>query len=328
MDESQFRQLLDKYLQGKCSPEESELLHRFYDSFQEKQEDTLDLSFAGKKMNEGIWRKIAEKERQHFRLKKQKSARSYQLLKIAASLLLILGVGLGVYFTNTDVITPEIAWIEKTTQKGQRATVTLADGTKVYLNARSKISFPEHFSGKKREVILEGEAFFEVARNVKKPFIIQSEDITTTVLGTSFNIRSFEDEPQVVSVATGKVKVNIMNSQGQPEEVVLTPNQQAFYDGKLHKKEIDINKFIAWKHKIIRFDDVSLAEAVSTLENWFGVSIQLKGENIKDCKISGQYINENLVNILESIEHILGIQYEFIGGRNLIIEGKGCNIQN
>ena len=327
MNESQFRQLLDKYLQGKCTPEEAQLLHRFYASFPEAHPDTSDIALSEKKIYEGIRQRIAEKERQQYSAKKLKAAQSYRLVKIAASVLMIIGIGLGGYFANRDAPVPEIAWMEKSTRKGQRASITLMDGTKVYLNANSKISFPEQFSHNKREVILEGEAFFEVARNVTQPFTVQSGELTTTVLGTSFNIRAFAGEPLAVSVATGKVKVNASDKRGHSEEVFLTPNQQAFYDGQLSKKDIDIHQFIAWKDKIIRFDDVSLAEAALVLENWFGVSIQIEGENIKHCKINGQYIDENLINIMESFKHILGIEYQFSSGRNLIIEGKGCNTQ-
>ncbi len=324
MNESRLQQLLDKYLQGQCTAEETKLLHRFYESFPEEQPDMFDMWLSEKKIYKGIRQKIAEKERQQYRQHKLKSAKSYKLLKIAASILIIIGIGFGSYLAYTVAPVPAIAWMEKTTRKGQRATITLMDGTKVYLNANSKISFPEQFSADKREVILEGEAFFEVARNVESPFTIQSGDLTTTVLGTSFNIRSFAGEPRVVSVATGKVKVNVHNMAG-PSEVFLTPNQQAFYNGQLSKKEIDINQYIAWKDKIIRFDEVTLAEAAVVLENWFNVSIQIKGENISQCKINGQYINENLTNILESFRHILGIQYQINDGQNLIIEGKGCN---
>jgi ferric-dicitrate binding protein FerR (iron transport regulator) len=327
MNESQLRQLLDKYLQGKCSPEETKLLHQFYDSFPEEPSDTVHMWLSENKIHEGIRQRIAEKERQQYSVKKLKAAQSFRLLKIAASILIIIGVGLGSYFTNLDVPVAEIAWVEKATQKGQRATITLMDGTIVYLNANSKISFPEQFSVEKREVILEGEAFFEVTRNVKRPFTIQSGELTTTVLGTSFNIRSFAGEPQAVSVATGKVKVSARDKTGYSEEIFLTPNQQAYYDGQLCKNDIDIRRTIAWKDKIIHFDDVTLAEAALELENWFGVSIRIEGENIKKCKINAQYIDENLTNILESFKHILGINYQFSDGRNLLIEGEGCNTQ-
>lgn len=328
MNDSQLRQLLDKYLQGKCSPEEANLLHQFYDSFPDEPSDTVHMWLSEKKIHEGIRQRIAEKERQQYNVKKLKAAQSYRLLKIAASILFIIGVGLGSYFTDIEAPAAEIAWIEKATHKGQRATITLMDGTIVYLNANSKIIFPEKFSAKKREVILEGEAFFDVARNAKRPFTIRSGEVTTTVLGTSFNIRSFKGEPQVVSVATGKVKVKASDMTGHSEEIFLTPNQQAFYDGQLCRNDIDIRKFIAWKDKIIHFEDVTLDEAALELENWFGVTIHIEGENIRKCKISGQYIDEGLTNIMESFRHILGIKYHFTEGRNLIIEGEGCNTQN
>jgi transmembrane sensor len=328
MNEPQLRQLLDKYLQGKCSPEETKLLHQFYDSFPEEPSATVHIWLSENKIHEGIRQKIAEKERQQYNLKKLKTARTNRLLKIAASVLIIIGIGLGGYLTKRDAPVAKIAWMEKATQKGQRATITLMDGTKVYLNANSKISFPEQFSADKREVRLEGEAFFEVARNVKRPFTIQSGDLITTVLGTSFNIRSFANEPQAVSVATGKVKVKAPDRAGHTEEIFLTPNQQALYDGQLCGNDIDIRRAIAWKDKIIQFDDVSLAEAGLVLENWFGITIQIEGEKIKQCKFSGQYIDEDLVNIMESFRHILGIKYHFSGARNLIIEGEGCNTLN
>ncbi len=189
MNESQFRQLLDKYLQGKCSPEETNLLHQFYDSFPEAPADTVQMWLSEKRIGEGIRQKIAEKERQQYNLKKLKTTRTHRLLRIAASVIIIIGIGLGGYLTKMDAPVAKIAWMEKATEKGQRATITLMDGTKVYLNANSKVSFPERFSADKREVKLEGEAFFEVARNVERPFIIQSGDLTTTVLGTYLNIR-------------------------------------------------------------------------------------------------------------------------------------------
>ncbi len=326
MNEQQFRQLLDKYLQGQCNPDETALLHQFYDSFQKgaQQPDSFEMWLRQEKMRSRIRANITQQERRQYQTRQLIANRRRKLVRMAAIVLLLIGLGVGGYWSYEPLPLPEMARMERTTQKGQKATIVLMDGTKVYLNADSKLSFPEKFATDQREVLLEGEAFFEVARNVQRPFIVRSGDLTTTVLGTSFNIKAFAGEPSQVTVATGRVKVNSHNQEGMAEEVFLLPHQQAYFDGHLHKRAVDINQFIAWKDKIIRFDEMSLAEAALMLERWFDVSIVIEDQQAKNCKISGQYINENLINIMESFQYILGIQYRIEDNRQLIIEGKGC----
>lgn len=332
MNESQFQDLLDRYLQGKCTREEINLLHQFYDSFQEEAlkdgRDAFDVWLQKGKIHRNIKGKIEQKDRQQYEEQQLKASKFRLLLKIAASVLIAFSLGIGSYIAYVNQPAPEIVWMEKSTQKGQQATIILTDGTKVFLNADSKLSFPEHFHTEKREVVLEGEAFFDVVKNSKRPFIIKSGNLITTVLGTSFNIKAFEGDPLEVTVATGRVKVNAQKEGGIPEEIYLNPYQQAYYDGKLSKREVDINQFIAWKEKIIHFDEVTLAEAVIVLERWFNVSIVIENETVGQCKFSGKYINDNLTNIMESLEHILGIRYRFEDGQKLIIEGKGCKSKN
>lgn len=329
MNEHQFRHLLDEYLQGKCAPEEVVLLHQFYDSFQkealEDEPDVLDMWLWEEKTHRNIEQRIAHQERQQYEEQRLKAAKSRTLLQTVASMLVVISLGIGSYVSYINMPAPAIVWMEKSTRKGQKATIRLTDGTKVYLNADSKISFPEHFDPDKREVILEGEAFFDVARDVKRPFTIKSGDLTTTVLGTSFNIKAFKEEPLHVTVVTGKVKVNAHDRDGTSKEVFLNPYQQAFYDGQLSKKEVDVDQYIAWREKVILFDEVSLQKAAIVLERWFNVSINIENEDTRQCKISGKYINENLINIMESFEHILDIEYQIEGQRKITIEGKGCN---
>ena len=328
MNERQFRQLLSKYAQGNTTPEEVDLLHQFYDSFQEEsllEPSTFDRWREEKRIHLNIIRDSEQKERQRLEARRQTISRSRAALRIAASVLLVIGLGVGGYVTYQNQPAPEIAWTHKITRKGQKATITLTDGTKVYLNVDSKLSFPEHFAADQRAVTLEGEAFFEVTRDPKRPFTITSGDLTTTVLGTSFNIKAFAGEAQQVTVATGQVKVRSARPGGAPQEVVLNPYQQAFYDGQLSKQPVDIRPLVAWREKVLRFDEVSLAEAAVVLERWFDVSIVLEDERIHACTINGTYVNETLPNILESFEHVLTITYRTEGERRIIITGKGCN---
>ena len=333
MDESRFTHLLDKYLQGKCTPEEVSLLHRFYDSFQEEEAleddpDAFDRWLRKEKIHKNIARAIAQKDRQRYEELRRKDLRNRLTWKMAASALLIIGMGWGSYRLYEDMSAPKIAWIEKSTRKGQKATIKLTDGTTVYLNVDSKLSFPKHFTQDKREVVLEGEAFFEVAKNAKRPFIVKSGDLTTTVLGTSFNIKAFEAEPLQVTVASGKVKVRANSRNSASSEVYLDSHQQVFYNGYLTKQEVDIGPLIAWKEKVLHFEEASLEEVVVVLERWFNVSITIENEQLRHCKISGKYSDEKLMNIMESLEHILGIEYRMQDERKLIINGEKCSSQN
>nr|WKN36070.1 FecR domain-containing protein [Tunicatimonas sp. TK19036] len=331
MNKNQFLHLLDKYMKGESTAEESDLLFRFYDSFQEDasmgQMDAFDAYLKQEQIHRRIRQHVAETDRKEYQVKRQKTARFYSMLKIAAVIVLLLSVGLGSYIAYENTPEPEIAWIEKTTRKGQKATITLMDGSKVYLNVDSKLSFPEQFSPDKREVILEGEAFFEVAKNAKRPFTIKSGDLTTTVLGTSFNIKAFEEEPVSVTVATGKVKVQAMGQDSIAQEVFLLPDQQALYDGHLSQKDVDIKPFISWREKVLHFDETSLEEVVAVLERWFNVSIVIENDQLRDCEISAQYIDENLLNVMKSLEHVLGVEYRIEGENKVFISGQKCTSQ-
>ncbi len=332
MNENQFRYLLDKYLQERCTTEEEKLLHEFYDSFQMDNQgaglDVPDMWLSEAKISRHIGHHITLDERKRYEEQRRKAARNRLLLKAVASVLLVVSLGIGSYIAYRDMPVLEVAWIEKATLKGQKASITLTDGTRVYLNVDSKLSFPEHFAADKREVVLEGEAFFEVTRNPRRPFVIKSGDLTTMVLGTSFNVKAFEGEPQQVTVVTGKVKVkaDAREGNGKPDEVLLAPYQQAFYDGQLSKKDTDVEQYIAWREKVLQFDEVSLEDAAVILERWFDVSIDIKNAKTRHCKISGKYINESLINIMESFKHILGVKYQVAGDRDIIISGEGCHI--
>lgn len=232
-----------------------------------------------------------------------------------------------IYFVNRpeDI---EISWMEKKTLAGQKATITLMDGTTVLLNSDSKLVYPRQF-GDSREVVLEGEAFFMVARDEHKPFSIKSGGLTTTVLGTSFNVKAFQDEDIEVTVATGKVKVSQDGTlpDAQSQELVLTPNQQAVYDisGKhLAKGEVDADRYLAWREGIIRLDNIRFEEAAKLLERWYGVNIILENKRIGNCVIiGGEFQNQSLHKVLRTVELTLDITYEFTED-GVIIRGDGC----
>ena len=319
MNEPQFRHLLDKYRRGECTPDEVGLLHRFYDSFQENEASASADGFE----RERVRRHIQQRIRRRSRTRGRSVTRRWR--RAAASVLLLLGLGIGGYLAYTYLPTREVAWKARTTQKGQRATLTLTDGTRIHLNADSRLSFPERFAADRRTVVLEGEAFFEVAHQPQRPFVITSGELTTTVLGTSFNVRAFAGETSQVTVATGQVNVRSADRSGNTQEVTLNPYEQASYDGQLSTREVDVRPFVDWQEKVLRFREVSLTEAVIALERWYNVSIRIEDERIRACTISGAYINERLTNVLESFEHILNIKYRITEDQEVVLTGTGCS---
>jgi len=325
MNDARFKRLIDKYLQGKCSVEEIAMLHEFYESFQkdsgEEIPDTFEMWLRKERIYQSIKQNIKEEEREAYdRLRKSRRFLPKTWMRFAASFTLIVIISLASYQAYQSLPSEEIVYLERATHKGQTATITLMDGTKVHLNADSKITFPESFGTQSRDIRLEGEAFFEVVRDVHRPFTISSGKLTTTVLGTSFNIKSFEGEPMHVTVASGKVQVE----EGQ-QTVLLLPNQQAYYDTHLQLREVDSQLYTSWINKTLRFEDHTLQEAAQVLERWYDVEIEFKDEQLKDITFSAKYIDERLINILESLKHILSIEYE-IKDEKLILIKQNTNL--
>ena len=192
MRREEFDDILNRYLQGKSTGDEARLLDDFFNSYRKSAkrsrkglEDDESLKLE---LFHNIRKKIDEKEVSAPRRKVYP-----QWLKMAASLVLMIGVGFFAYRVYKEMAQGRaVIQITKTTLRGQKSNITLADGTNVRLNSESTLIFPEKFDKDSREVKLIGEAFFQVTEDPSKPFIITSGDLRTRVLGTSFNISAFK----------------------------------------------------------------------------------------------------------------------------------------
>ncbi len=186
---------------------------------------------------------------------------------------------------------------------GGEYSLVLSDGTRVYLNSMSKLVFPVRFFGNKREVTLEGEAFFEVAANKSKPFIVNIKGLQVEVLGTSFNIKSYyNDNQSYTTLVEGKVKLNSGNLFS--DQIVLEPNQQAVYDNSsatVDIQAVDANQIIQWTKGRYSFTDQSLYEIMKTLSRWYRFTYTFEDESLKSIKFEGG------LNKYESINPILDI---------------------
>lgn len=228
------------------------------------------------------------------------------ITRIAAMLVLLAGLGIGAYkiFINPKSVTPVQAnLIQKQNAKGVKSTIELVDGSKIWLNADSKVQYPALFNGNTREVYLNGEAFFDIAKNPAKPFIIHLSNGTVRVLGTSFNIKAYDNEPVVeTSVSTGKVAfIPRLKNNRKADTVFLTPNNKVVY--RLDEEKIITAATVssedkAWTEGKMIFRSMLFDEIAVELERNFGKKVVFKSEEARDYRLTGSFQNNTLVEIL------------------------------
>ena len=194
------------------------------------------------------------------------------------------------------------------TQMGQKKSINLPDGTSVKMNSGSMLTYRMPFEDETRSVSLSGEAFFDVKHNEKKPFIIKTAGLQTKVLGTSFNIRGYADDPFVsVTVLTGSVQLRAPGLKN-----VLEPNEMGIYDGssnQIKQVPIEAGKTVGWTRGVLSFEEESLLNVFKELERWYGVEIEIKEGIRLEGRYSGQYENTSLDHVLKGISYTSHFNY-------------------
>ena len=170
--------------------------------------------------------------------------------------------------------------------RGGEFCLTLSDGTRVWLNSETSIQYPVVFGTKERRVFIQGEAYFEVAKDAKKPFTVQFMSSSVTVLGTSFNIRAYPEEKQSqTTLADGSERINSPGS-----SMLLKPGEQAevkALSGEMVKKEVDVKTFTSWKNGRFVFEQEPLENIMRTLERWYDIRVIFRDEGAKRISLSG-----------------------------------------
>ncbi|MDN5210399.1 FecR domain-containing protein [Fulvivirgaceae bacterium BMA12] len=331
INKKHFEKLLKKYEAGLCNKNEMQVLMEFYQTYQKNQnwqKELGDQEVLESELLHKINARIAKSENVTTTYHQKSILR--HILRVAAVIVIALIASFAVYqyASVPDNENDRVVMTEKVTQKGQKSTIILSDGTQIRLNSDSKLIYPERFSNQEREVLLEGEAFFDVTKDEKRPFIIKSAGLTTKVLGTSFNVKAFPQEISQVTVASGKVQVTSGNSQSSINSHLLVSGEQINYDpssGQMLKIEVGIEQFLAWKDGILNFEEMDLHEATKILERWYGVTITFDNDSIRHCRIvRGTYKDENLFNVLKSFQYFLGFEYKVVDGNYIVISGNGC----
>ena len=244
-----------------------------------------------------------------------------QLMQAAAVLLIGIGMGYVILQNQTDP-TPEMVVYQS--GANEKEEFTLPDGTKIWMNERSKIEYIADF--KPRLLSFEGEAFFEVAHQDGNPFEIRSGDTKTIVLGTSFNVRAYPDESFVeVAVETGKVA--FQQKEKIAKSLILEPGDAGVFRAKektlLKSTEPNVNK-TSWRKKELIFDDTPLSEVIPALERYFGKRIKMSSVEILNCHITGTYKEPTLSELLDVLAYSLDINVEKEKD-HFILVGYGCD---
>ncbi|KOH44860.1 FecR family protein [Sunxiuqinia dokdonensis] len=236
--------------------------------------------------------------------------------RIAAILLLFFSVGSLVWYfslkVNDSLIQPQAEMLTVSTKYGEKQTVILPDGSEVIMNSGSTLSYLSHFHAE-REVLLVGEAFFDVTRIPEKPFVVRSGGIATRVLGTSFNVKAYEDE-DIVAVALKSGKVEIRNeASGAWSAVTLIPGEKlmAKSDNAIKMKASDND--LSWQEGELTFDGSDFNDFVKKIERWYGVKIEVEGDPGDEWRVNGKFKNKPLAVVLESISFAENIDYSLQG---------------
>lgn len=178
--------------------------------------------------------------------------------------------------STTSLLPHKVKMMDISTPRGMDYQLTLPDGSKVWLNADSKISFPDKFVGKERNVRVEGEAYFEVTKDAQHPFIVSTDYFTTTVHGTSFNVNAYSAKTAGVTLVSGSVSIKT----DKGNERLMTPGQMASYDGvgDMNIRDVDVYPITQWKEGFFYFNDNRLIDIMMELGRWYNVSIVFEHE--------------------------------------------------
>ena len=224
-----------------------------------------------------------------------------------------------VYFQFPEKVeqSPALAQLKKSTESGQKLSFHLDDGTRVVLNSGSKLYYPASFNNLERKVTLEGEAFFDVRKDIHRPFRVVTQSVVTTALGTSFNINAFPGKENIeIALVTGKISVEKTLQSGKDNALILIPGEMATFlksDHTFSKSPFSFNHKIGWKDGLICFKDADYHEIVRKLECWYGVSFHSNKIPAKEWKFNGIFENQTLDNIMIALQFGHDFEYELKG---------------
>lgn len=245
--------------------------------------------------------------------------------KIAAVCVLTVGV----YFVFNSFFSDNSSMITLKNENGKKSAFTLPDGTRVWLNAASQLSYSKSFQEQpSRQVWLTGEAFFDVTENKVKPFTVETDAIKINVLGTAFNVKSYAGENNIeTTLVRGKIMITRTDDTQHVKPVLLTKDQQAIYSRnsqKLSLSKVETGAVTSWTSGKLVFMNRPFSEIKKVLERWYGMEIWVENPHNLRCRFSTTIDNEPITKILELFKATGNMAYEIKENNILIIKGSLC----
>jgi ferric-dicitrate binding protein FerR (iron transport regulator) len=330
MEKHVIEHLIPDYFSGEISEENKQSVERWKNSAEANQElfdellavwesgGLLELmgQFSSGEAIKKVHRRIGFHEKTLFTWQ--------NLQRIAAVLLLpvIIYAGFLTFYRleGTDLVSEVSPRHKITTPAGTVSEIVLPDGTKVWLNSKTKLEFPLSF-GNTREVSLVGEAYFEVKKDQKHPFVVNTGTINVEVLGTAFNVTNYPDENQTeIVLASGEVQLYSGKYQKKKSVGYLSPSQRAVYDEATNEMRINtvtVEKYTAWKDGVLMFVDDPMDEVIKKLSRWFNTEFVLEGVELDDYVYRATFRDESLTQVLELLKISAPIAYTVEPGKLL-----------
>lgn len=335
MEKNQFDQLLERFFHNKTSlDEELFLLNQLREEkgreitafMEEKWKQAVQMPPLPMDMQRAVWMRVQSKlhhqegvtsvaranRQPHFDLHI-----SAWIRYVAVAVLTILLSVSGMYLYETGKTAKDYVVIA---DRGQRASVVLPDGTKVWLNSGSKLTYTNKYGNEERKVSLSGEGYFEVAKDLEHRFLVETAGLEVEALGTVFNVKAYNDENEVTSTLfEGKIR----NSDAYGNSVLLSPGQSVVYNKAEQAMEIREDESLlyasAWRDNSMAFDNATLEEVVKNIERIYNIDIIIESEEIRQTRFSGILKNNSLSNILEIISLTAPIRYEVQGSQVILM---------
>ncbi len=260
---------------------------------------------------------------QEIKERQTKQKRITIFSKIAA--ILIIGIFIGLLVPKLKSIQP--VYYTTVSPKGSVSQLLLPDSSIVYLNSGSKIKYAIDGEEHQREIFLDGEAWFDVAKDKRKTFVVHTGFYNVEVHGTKFNIKSYsEDDEIVTTLEEGSISITSQNGKSYIEPVMLVPNQQIVYNQKQNTykvKKVNPLFFSSWKENKLIFINMSLKELIALLERKYSVEIKVADKSILDYHYDGTIKGESILEVLDLLKATLPVQYRIEGQTIQIIKNRG-----
>lgn len=321
---------LRRFFSGQPSEEGEQIFKKWFRSFDDSK-GYLDLFRESER--EEYKKRVFRSLKEDLELDKTHSVRPVSLYKKRLSkhnvfyrvaAILVIGVLLSLAGVHLSGVTePEVvplAMVEKINPVGQISKIILPDGSTAWLSAASTLEYPEQFSDTERTIRLDGEAFFEVVREMDRPFVVQSGPLSTQVLGTSFNVKAYQEDPDMeVTLATGEVEISV---EGEEQKQVLEPNQKVRYEreaGLGEAEAADASLARAWTQRELVFMRKNFATIAKTFERWYGVEFVFENEELKEETFVYHFKELSLQNSMIVLNELADFNYEITENERVVI---------